>query len=359
LKVYLLLGILLFSKNIHANMREPFQVRFETRVQNLETTQAQADLAMARDVRYCRGAMMPKPQGPWRCQSEQGTHRCERTFACARIHQEFNRLTETKKLVAKARANPNEAVPVFSISPPPPDLPESRVRPPDGMKMVEAPAMDEKPRVQETLQKAPELKRTPRPTPQATQRGRSNLVTGEVDLDEVKFDEEDQELMAMFEEAPPRADNPFSEDFLSGFSWANFMLSMNLVSNEFDGSLTTINAAWTPRYQFSFSSWSIRAHLGGHLFESSFGSGPERFLVIETLGFAQYRLSDYFLTEFGIGQQYWNVDAGSSYLTWSLGAAWSPVRPWLSFIDRLGVSYQSISNEDSSREFRASLGVSF
>lgn len=342
-----------------ANMKEPFQLRFEARLQNITTTQAQADLAMARDVRYCRGALMPKPQGPWKCESVEGLERCERTYACARIHQEFNRVTETRKLISLARATPNQAVPSFSVSPPPPEPPQSRVKPPAGMKMVEAP----KPVIKKTepapLQQAPELKRQPRPTPQATERGRSNLVTGEVDLDEVTYDDEDQELMAMYQEAPSRVDTPFSDEFLSGFKWANFMLSMNMVTNELDGSLTTINAAWTPRYQFSFSDWSVRAHLGGHLFETTFGFGPERFLVVETLGFAQYRLNDYFLTEFGLGQQYWNVDAGASYLTWSLGAAWSPIKPWLSFIDRLGVSYQSISNEDASREFRVSMGVSF
>jgi hypothetical protein len=336
-----------------ANMKDPFVVRFLARVHNLATTQAQADLSMARDVRYCRGAMMPKPQGPWSCETVQNMNRCERTYVCARIHQNFNRLTETKRLVAVVRSNPAQRAPSFSVSPPPPALVESRVKPPDDMRMVESEV--ERP----VLEKAPELRKTTRATPQATQSGRSNLVTGEVDLDEAIYDEDDQELMAMLEEVAPRAEQPFSEEFLSAFSWASFMLSMNSISNQFDSALTTVNFAWTPRYHFSSAQWSVRAHLGGHLYEPSVDDNPESFIVLETLGLAQYRLNNYFLLEAGLGQQYWNVDAGSSFFTWSLGAALSPVRPWFSFIDRLGLSYQSISNEESSREFRLSLGVSF
>lgn len=348
--------------NAYANIRGPFTLSVEAPQDKRQAIQTIADLAMARDVRYCRGAVMPKPVSEWSCQG----NTCRRTYECGRIHAEFNRLSETRRLVAQTKTYPYQGPrPQLTVEPPPPAPPKQLAR---STPEVTAPRLPPRPVVAEVVPKATGLEqRAPevRPRPERKEldnpvvQRRSNLVRGEMDLVREDFDEEDQDLMAMLQERPQNRTSPFSDEVLERFSWANFAVAINQVSNDRGGSLSTIHGAWTPHYQFSYSAFSLRAHLGGHLFETSFGLEPEQFLVVETLALGQYRVNDYFLAELGGGQQYWNVDGGSSFFTYSLGGYLSRSKPWLGFIDRLGIQYQGVATEDSGREIRLTLGLRF
>lgn len=396
-----ILIFLLFSlSQAHGNFRGDFTVSFEHRGAELEGAKTQAELELVRDTRYCRGSMVAQRQGEWRCQSIYEGAQCEATYRCSRVHSDFSRASETRRLSQSLRQFNNPSLPALTYSAPPPQAPSQR-----GSQVVitrseaqgdqylvaheefmtrkaeeeaqarreaaERRAEEERQRQEQEAREReerlaaararPEQNSQEPPVPSRAQEPResSNLVRGDVELSRDIFDDDESDLLAMFEERPAPRSGPLSEEVISNFSLANFAMGMNRVTNEIDGSLTTVNVAWTPHYYWPNSNLSMRAQLGGHLFETVFELEQERFMVVETLGFAQYKFGESFVGEFGLGQQYWNLDGGLSFFTYSLGAYYRPQQPLLGLIDRLGVNYQGISTEENTSEIRLTMGIRF
>jgi hypothetical protein len=377
------LPFFIISFSVQANFKGEFKVSFEHTGAHVDSAKTNAELSMARDTRYCRGAMMPRRSGPWQCQPQGGGQRCEARYSCSRIHPEFNRQTETMRLVQAARQSPQVGQVRLSFSAPPPSAPTQSGVVSESLGDQPVRTAMEGENTQATAAPAPSSP-APAPTPSSEtvsasttslNRGqgrerpvpsqtrpptdRSNLVRGDLELNRRAFDEEEADLLAMMDDPLPVRKVTMSEETLSRLSFANFALGMNRVTNSNEGELTTFNFAWTPHYYFEESRYALRAQLGGHLFESRFQDEEERFLVIESLGFFQARFGELVVFEAGAGQQYWNVDGGQSFFTLSFGGYLSSRQGWLGIIDRIGLNYQRVSTEDNGQELRATIGIRF
>src|SRR5690554_6881792 len=100
----LLLTFFLVQSLYAQNAQEPFFVMTQGLKGEREALQVKAELQMARDTRYCRGAMIPAAQKSWSCEGVgPGVERCEREYKCARVRPDLLRLSETRRLIEQQK----------------------------------------------------------------------------------------------------------------------------------------------------------------------------------------------------------------------------------------------------------------
>ncbi len=355
--IFVLITCFTVAKAQSGNMKGLFQLVVEATPQDLNYVKNRAELSMARDTRYCRGALMPKSsRAGWRCQNlENGKQKCELDYQCARIHTGFSRLTETKRLIAIGKDHSqNQKNFVVSSKPAPPRSESKR-----------APLPKSQPK---TTQKYPEipivkplLTDKAKPRSQAPVVESSNLIMKSSVNQRETLDEESLDLVDLMEntDRTEKKKEEFFEEQLSALRLGRFSLAFSQISNNLDGSLATLNFAWIPRYKFKETGWAIRGQVGGHLYEANFGLEPEQFLVIEMMAFAEATVGESFFLELGAGLQRWNVDGGENFTTLGLGGGWQPKKAWLGFINRVGLHYHGVSTEDEIKELRVSVGIGF
>ncbi|MBT3586446.1 MAG: hypothetical protein HN509_16175, partial [Halobacteriovoraceae bacterium] len=141
---------------------------------------------------------------------------------------------------------------------------------------------------------------------------------------------------------------------------AAFSGALITVSDSNDNSLSTIDVAWIPRYQFGETQkWEARLNFGVHSFEIKSAAVNESFLIYDIGAYLAYRIYQGLYFSLGFGVQQWQNTAGESYGTNSIGVGYQFDTYKLKVIDRLWLDYTAVGNTEENKEIKFALGLSF
>lgn len=142
------------------------------------------------------------------------------------------------------------------------------------------------------------------------------------------------------------------------FSFKNASFSYLSVSDDDGNSFSSFNGAWTP-YYWHTKNIAIRGELGLHSYKFQTIQGEEdSFWVTSFMGFFHYRMQNFY-AELGLGMEKFNSDEGGNYSVLSFGGGYYFKEKMLRYMDRVFISYNSISSEIPAKELRLGMGFAF
>ena len=324
----------------------PFQVFIEGPTSVIETHQRQAELAMARNVDFCRGFTMPGKLSGWKCRRVgRNQNKCEAQYDCRLIKRNFSRVTETRRLLRILENRPRNTIPLkmsFSRKPPisssalvstrvavttPPRRPAPSVRKEQPRKRVRRQQKRPSPRDENAEQDLEEL--------EEVFDGEEVDEQGEEDEEDWEEDEEEAE-----EEGVKRVSARRSGAKLS-YGWKSLEVAgAQIVSNEETSSLT-FDFAWTPWLAWG-QRWRLEGRLGGHYLsqveETEEEEIEEVFLTYHALARIRFRVWAGLHVWAGLGTQTWRSKEGGAFSMKTVGASWHFASPRFKFIDKIFVS---------------------
>ena len=352
----------------------PFQVFIEGPNSVIETHQRQAELAMARNVDFCRGYTMPGKMSGWKCRRVGGGEsKCEAQYDCRLIKRNFSRVTETRRLLRILENLPRNTIPLKMSFSRKPLLSSSAL---SSKKVVAkapvpVPSMEKETRERETTMRTrPTQRRRRRPEVRPTQDSAQNIADLEEVFDGEEVDEQDEEDLEDEEDEDDEDDEEERVERVSAtrggaklsYGWrALEVAGVQIVNNEETQSMT-FDFAWTPWIGLG-QRWRLEGRLGGHylsLIEEVDGEEEEEvFLTYHTLARIRFRLWGALHVWAGLGTQSWSSEEGGSFSMKSVGASWHFESPRLKFIDKLFVSQDWTDDDGEHVAIKAGVGLSF
>lgn len=347
MKSFLLLAFVFAT---HSYSQE-FSMAFESKEESVKYFQLRNYLKIIRTKNICTGAQYPHIKQDWKCRSvSKGMSKCAADFVCrnpfTKNAYEFDvRATVTKM---KELPIPNEKVKAI-VSKKIADRylnTESRIKYPE--KKVSHPGSFSAQKLAvnkvEVVETSRELKEEnvfyiPDPN-----KGR--------DPELISLREDAIEKRALMREEKPQG------SWAEKFSLKNASFSYLSVSDDDGNSFTSFNGAWTP-YYWHTKNIALRGEFGFHNYKFQTALGEEdSFWVTGLFGFFHYRMQNFY-AELGLGMEKFNSEAGGSYSVLSFGGGYYFKEKVLRYMDRIFISYNSISSEVPVKELRVGVGFVF
>lgn len=370
----MLLTFFLVQSLYAQNAKEPFFVMTRGLKGEREALQVKAELQMARDTRYCRGAMIPAAQKNWSCEGVgPGVERCEREYKCARVRPDLSRLSETRRLIEQQKK-------LSAVS----GEHQISTRPEVKLARVSLPAANASLKKERgiplrnqtqtasavTVGRSAPSSQTQRPAAPTSTDPILSFRQEQSSMDTVSSwqDEQDrediEELLLEEPTAPTKSsmnEKRNEEADVTGLQFLRAAVTYLQASDDFGESQSTFNFAWVPRYRFA-NGFGLRAQLGFHQYTIPLEE-EETFTVIDTFGLLQYTFWEKWTVEVGLGQQKWSTEYLAGVSGTMLGVSYELGHPWL---DTLSVQTTSLSGstedeltQENISELRFSFAVSF
>lgn len=405
MKLSLVLGLILFSINLHAiGHVKPFEITITGEKEDLPAISKVAELEVAKSTTHCRGAYIPFAKSRWNCSGE----KCTRSFSCKRITKGYSRITligATRKSLKKSKKIngeyeikwPRDKAPSFETG-------KAAKKRAVYKKQVAETKREKKVEKQLEFVKIKEFERKKKVTPQKDKPSPKILEEEALALLEEDNLEDYDDIFAqkpskMYEDvtiedmvpedkpeyrAQIKPDDPkwklvtkTAEDgsektyelkkseegpptFKMRWKLPNFSLSYKNVSDNTEDRVGTGNISWAPQFIFH-PHWGVKLDLGVQFYSISIvdqlGTQLENttFPVIPLMIYINYLETFYFL-EAGVGGQFWWEDRVDNFFAWSLGFGYRfPVT--IPFFDRIFFNYNNVSTVTGIQEFQ--LGLAF
>ncbi len=362
----------------------PFQVTIEGPTSAIRTHRKQAELAMARNVDFCRGFTIPAQMGNWECQRVGGGQsQCKIQYDCRLIRRDFSRITQTRRLLRELENLPRSTVPLqISFSREPFKTPllsvhkvaEARpVHPPLKEPLKELPRKSPPQELPEELPKEPPKELPQVPKLDAVQDSERELAALDEVFDEPEapleageedWDEEDEEDDENEEDGEEGAQRTLSESGELGRTrkWMALEIAGVKVSDLEANETSAFGLAWTPWMSLG-ARWRLEGRLGGHTLkvieETREEVTEEVFWTYHALGRIRYRLWRALHLWAGLGIQSWSSEEGGSFSMRTVGASWHFESPKFKFVDKLFVSRDWTDDDDEHTAIKVGLGLEF
>lgn len=368
---------------------KPWEVGAEGIAGNEESFKKRTELKLARSTAFCRGFMIPSRVEEWNCGPVTGASErvyCVTNFKCELVRKDFNRKTETKRLVSAIKRIDRNNKPFDII------ISRAPLIDPDKFKYLS-----------EVKQKKKFYREKQRKILQAEIEAQTRELEGEVaDFDEfsnlekkLKLDESEQIVK---KKADYYADNPNLEvveteegkksDYVlyreksnnnrneevfrvvdrkeverkKKLKWDTFDVGLISVSSGSAGSSLSPEIMWSPSYAIN-DKWNLRGFAGGHTVsgKTTETSEIETFLATD-IGM----LMEYFpiagsglYLNIGGGLQSWYSEEGGTFSTLHFGGGYLFSFKKARVIDRLYLKLANVGSEPQNTEFRFGLGINF
>jgi hypothetical protein len=347
----------------------PFNVRLSSPKDKVEVLQRRAELAMARSVDYCRGATMPMPESQWNCRDAAGEMQiCDIGYFCRLTSRSFNRVTETRRLIALLKALPvDNSKLALTVENPWEKLEKMQAK----EKAAEAAAVAKKTTVRRDTGPAygevalpwEELKDSALGKIQEIPNVEQDLA--DLEAEERALGEPEKAPRQVKEEetteaAPPEAQAPVAESSneRKRTDWMAFSLLYIQVAADVGASVTTFGGEWAPRIRFG-ENIALRGQLGLHSLETEVLGVKDSFFVYDLGAFIEYRLFWSLYFEIGGGFQKWSDDTGDMNSAMTVGMGWRFDYQEKRLLDRIFVSLTSVGNDAGNSEMHAGIGLTF
>lgn len=350
------------------NAKEPFFVMTQGLKGEREALQVKAELQMARDTRYCRGAMIPAAQKSWSCEGVgPGVERCEREYKCERVRSDLSRLSETRRLIEKRKKY--SAISGEHVINTRPDIKLSRV----SLPATNAPLKKERGiSLRDQSQRIVDMgvaRNTSRINRQSRAASPSLDPILSFDQDDQSKNQDQSEILELLQEEQSLDEDQMiplesvAQKDVAGLRLLRIAVSYLRASDDVGEGISTFNYAWVPRYRFA-NGFGLRAQVGFHQYTLALSAQEEEsFTVIDTFGLIQYTFQHKWTIEAGLGQQVWGSEFLGGVSGTMIGASYEWGHPWLETISVQSTSLSGASEdgflEVNVSELRLSLSTSF